>query len=502
MNIKHENVPGQLQELTIEIQKEDYAENVDKALKKQRREIAVPGFRKGNAPMGIVQKMYGKNILVMEIDKLVNEQIEKFFKDNDIKFIFEPMPVEGKSQVDFDNPDNFSFVYEYVVRPEVNIDLSAMPAVTDFTVIPSEEEITTQIDQLRERHGKYEMPDTIEANDSVSVSYGGEKEAFFFIRDLKDDARKEFIGKKKEDTLTMAMRKAFTADPFFARAFDLKVDELKDDDPYTYDLTIKRIGRINPAELNEDFFKAAYPDGSVTDEATMRETEKQKIAAQYKPDTDRMFMDRAISTLLDNVNVELPDDFMRRYILAVQKDMTEEALDKEFERYKNSFKWQIIENTLVEGEDVNVTRADIEEYFRNYFIQNYFANFNAESVKDQVDKIVADSMKNQEYVKNAYDLLYDQKLVALMRKKMNINHKEGDFKAFVDEISSERKDEKPAEEASAEEASAEEKPKKTTKRKTTAKKIETEEPAAEAAPAEEKPKKTRAKSTKAKTEKE
>jgi trigger factor len=497
MNIKHENVPGQLQELTIEIQKDDYAENVDKALKKQRREIAVPGFRKGNAPMGIVQKMYGKNILVMEIDKLVNEQIEKFFKDNDIKFIFEPMPVEGKSQVDFDNPDNFSFVYEYVVRPEVNIDLSAMPAVTDFTVIPSEEEITTQIDQLRERHGKYEMPDTIEANDSVSVSYGGEKEAFFFIRDLKDDARKEFIGKKKEDTLTMAMRKAFTADPFFARAFDLKVDELKDDDPYTYDLTIKRIGRINPAELNEDFFKAAYPDGSVTDEATMRETEKQKIAAQYKPDTDRMFMDRAISTLLDNVNVELPDDFMRRYILAVQKDMTEEALDKEFERYKNSFKWQIIENTLVEGEDVNVTRADIEEYFRNYFIQNYFANFNAESVKDQVDKIVADSMKNQEYVKNAYDLLYDQKLVALMRKKMNINHKEGDFKAFVDEISSERKDEKPAEEAS-----AEEKPKKTTKRKTTAKKAETEEPAAEAAPAEEKPKKTRAKSTKAKTEKE
>lgn len=497
MNIKHENVPGQLQELTIEIQKEDYAENVDKALKKQRREIAVPGFRKGNAPMGIVQKMYGKNILVMEIDKLVNEQIEKFFKDNDIKFIFEPMPVEGKSQVDFDNPDNFSFVYEYVVRPEVNIDLSAMPAVTDFTVIPSEEEITTQIDQLRERHGKYEMPDTIEANDSVSVSYGGEKEAFFFIRDLKDDARKEFIGKKKEDTLTMAMRKAFTADPFFARAFDLKVDELKDDDPYTYDLTIKRIGRINPAELNEDFFKAAYPDGSVTDEATMRETEKQKIAAQYKPDTDRMFMDRAISTLLDNVNVELPDDFMRRYILAVQKDMTEEALDKEFERYKNSFKWQIIENTLVEGEDVNVTRADIEEYFRNYFIQNYFANFNAESVKDQVDKIVADSMKNQEYVKNAYDLLYDQKLVALMRKKMNINHKEGDFKAFVDEISSERKDEKPAEEAS-----AEEKPKKTTKRKTTTKKAETEEPAAEAAPAEEKPKKTRAKSTKAKTEKE
>lgn len=338
MNIKHKNVPGQIQELTIEIQKADYAENVDKALKKQRREVAVPGFRKGNAPMGIVQKMYGKNILVMEIDRMVNEQIDKFFKDNDIKFIFEPMPVEGKSQVDFDNPDNFSFVYEYVLRPDVNVDFSTMPAVTDFTIIPGEEEIDGQIDQMRERHGKYVMPETIEANDSISADYGGEKEAFFFIRDLNDDAKKEFVGKKVGDKVSMAMRKAFSSDPFFARAFDLKVDELNADDPYTYELTIKRIGRIEPAELNEDFFKMAFPDGSVTDEATMRETVKNQLANQYKPDTDRMFMDRAIQTLLDNVSVELPNDFMKRYILAVQKDMTEEALEKEFDRYKNSFK--------------------------------------------------------------------------------------------------------------------------------------------------------------------
>ena len=483
MNIKHENVPGQVQELVIEIQMEDYAEKVDSALKKQRREIAVPGFRKGNAPMGIVKKMYGKNILVMEIDRLVNEEIEKFFKDNDIKFIFEPMPVEGKSKVDFENPDNFSFVYEYVVRPEVSVDFTAMPAVTDFTVIPGEEEINSQIEQQRERHGKYIMPETIEVNDSISADYGGKKEAFFFIRDLKEDAQKEFVGKKVGDKVSMAMRSAFSSDPFFARAFDLKVDELNADDPYTYELTVKRIGRIEPAELNEDFFKSVYPDGSVTDEATMRETVKKQLADQYKPDTDRMFMDRAIQTLLDNVAVELPDDFMKRYILAVQKDMTEEALDKEFDRYKNSFKWQIIENTLVEGEEVNVTRADIEAYFRDYFVKNYFANFDAESVKDQLDKIVADAMKNQEYVKNAYDMLYDQKLVALMRKKMNVEHKEGDFKAFVEEISGKREGDK----------SAEEKPKKTTKRKTAAK---AEEPAAETAPAEEKPKKTRAKSTK------
>ena len=488
MNIKHENVPGQMQELVIEIQKEDYAEKVDNALKKQRREVAIPGFRKGNAPMGIVKKMYGKNILVMEIDRIVNEEIEKFFKDNEVKYIFEPMPVEGKSQVDFDNPDTFTFTYEYALRPEVNIDYKAMPVVTDFTIVPGEDEVKNYIDQLRERHGKYVMPETIESNDSVSVDYGGEKEAFFFLRDIKEDAKKDLLGKKVGDKVSMAMRQAFTTDALFARAFDLKVEELNADDPYTYELTIKRIGRIEPAELNEDFFKVAYPNGNVTTEDQLIEEAKTVIADQYKPDTERLFMNKAIETLLDNVTVELPDDFMKRYIKAVQKDMDDEKLEKEFDHYKRSFAWQILENNIVEGEDVNVTRADIENYFRDYFIKNYFGNFNADSVKDQVDKIVADSMKNQEYVKNAYDMLYDKKLVEVLRKKMNIEHKEGDFKAFIDEISpKEDKSEK-----------KEEKPKKTTKRKTA---TNDEEPVAEAAPAEEKPKKTRAKSTK-KTEKE
>lgn len=234
------------------------------------------------------------------------------------------------------------------------------------------------------------------------------------------------------------MRKAFATDAQFSRAFNVEMKDLNDDDPYKYDLTIKRIGRIEPAELNEDFFKAAFPDGRVTSEEALNNEAKSVLAQQYVPDADRLFMNKAIETLLDNVTIDIPEDFAKRYIKAVQKDMSDEELEKDFDKFIRSFKWQILENEVVEGEDVQVNRADIEEYFRDYFVRNYFGNFNADSVKDQLDKLVQQAMNNQEYVKNAYDMLYDQKLMGVLRKKMNIEHKEGDFKAFIDEVSPKR----------------------------------------------------------------
>lgn len=487
MNVKHENVPGQVQELVIEIQKSDYADNVEKSLKKYRREANVPGFRKGNAPMGIVNRMYGKNALVVEIDRLVNENMNKFFEDNKVKYIFEPMPVEEKTKADFDNPGDFVFTYEYALRPEVKLDYKALPPVTDFKIVPGDDEIDSYINQLRERHGKYVAPEDIAENDSVSVDFGGDKEAFFFIRDLKDDTKKKFVGKKVNDKIKADMRKAFNTDTQFARAFNLEVKDLDENGNYKYEMTVKRIGRIEPAELNDDFFKAAFPEGGVKDEKALKAEAMSVIERQYEPETERYFMNNAIETLIENVAVDVPDDFTKRYIKAVQKDMTDEAIEKDFEKFKRSFQWQILENTIAEGEDVQVTRADIEAYFRDYFLKNYFGNFNPDSVKEQLDKIVQQSMSNQEYVKNAYDMLYDRKLTAVLRKNMKTDSKKGDFKAFIDFVSKKNDSE-----------TAEAKPKKTTRKKAAPK---AEEAPAETEPkAEEKPKRTR-KTTK-KTDKE
>ncbi len=442
MNIKHENVPGQLQEVTIEIVKDDYAPALEAALKKQRRTAMVPGFRPGNAPMGMIKKMYEKPLLVQEVDRIVNEQMDHFMKDNGVRYIFEPIPVEDKSKVDFDNPDNFEFVYEYALTPEVEIDYAGLPKVVDFSITPTDEERDSFIKQLRERHGNYVTPETIEVGDSVSVKYADDKEGFFFMRDLTDAAQKKFVGKKKDEAVTLSLRKAFLNETVLGRFLKIEAKDLEAENEYKYKVTIKHIGRIEPAALNDEFFKKAYPDGSVKNEKDLNAAADKVVVDQYQPELNRQFMNDAIEMLIDNVKVDLPDDFVKRYILLTQKDMTSETLEEKYNDYKRAFQWQIIEGKLVEGSDIKVETEDVKNYFREYFIKNYFGNFNAEDVKDRVEELVKQSMENREYVKNVYDMLFDQKLTELLRSKLNIDHQKGDVKAFVDMLAArtEKKD--------------------------------------------------------------
>jgi len=461
MNIKHEKAPGQLQEVTIEINKEDYAAELEAALKKQRRTAHVPGFRPGNAPMGMIKKMYEKTLLVQEIDNIVNKEMDKFMKDNEVRYIFEPLPVEGKSKVNFDEPDHFEFVYEYALAPDVKIDYAKLPKVVDFTIVPTAEDREGFIKQLRERHGNYITPETIEAGDSVSVKYGEDKEGFFFMHDLTDAAQKKFMGKKKDEAVQLSLRKAFTNDAVLARFLKVDAKDLEADNEYKFKVTIKHIGRIEPAELNDEFFKKAYPDGNVKNEKELNAEADKVVTEQYQPELNRQFMNDAIEMLIDNVKVDLPDDFIKRYILLTQKDMTAETLEEKYNDYKRAFQWQILEGKLVEGSDIKVEMEDVKNYFREYFIKNYFGNFNMDDVKDRVEELVKQSMENREYVKNVYDMLFDQKLTELLRSKLNIDHQKGDIKAYVDMLTARAdKSKAPA--------------KKTAAKKTTAKKVKEE----------------------------
>ncbi|MBR6332770.1 MAG: hypothetical protein IKR77_00045 [Bacteroidales bacterium] len=468
MNIKHENVPGLLQEVVFEINREDYAANLEAALKKQRRSAVVPGFRAGNAPMGMIKKMYEPTLLVQEVDKLVNDSMANFIKDNNIQYILEPLPIEEKSKVDFQNPDTFVFAYEYALRPEVEVDYSKLPVVKDFRYVASEEEIDRQVDQLRERYGNYTTPEVVETDkDNVSVKYGEDKTGYIFLKDLTEKAAKKFVGKKVKETVKIKLREAFTSESTLARFLRVDVKDLEEGNAYEEELTIDYVGHLDLAEINEEFFKKAFPDGSVKDEKTMREAVAKMMAQQYETPINQRFMNDAIEALIDNVPVELPDDFVKRYILVAQKDMTPEKLETEYNQYKRAFQWQLIENKLLEENEVQVNADDVRDYFRKYFIDNYFGAIYSKEMEPRIDEMVNEAMKNQESVKQVYDMLFDLKLANKLRDKLNIEMVEGDGQAFMTYVTK------------AEEGAAEAPAKKPKAKKAPAKKAVKEEAAEE-----------------------
>ncbi|MBO4654020.1 MAG: hypothetical protein J5644_00545 [Bacteroidales bacterium] len=498
MNIKNEKANGDIQELTIEITKEDYAGKVEAALKKYRRTAQVPGFRVGNAPMAMIKKMYEKSVTYDEVNNMMSQELYKYLSDNKIDIMLEPIPVEDKSKVDFDNPDNFVFVYEYALQPQFDIDFNKQ--VTNFKITASQEEINNLIDQMQRRYGEYTSPEEVGEDDYISAKIN-DQDSFFFTKELNEEGRKAFTGKKVNDTVHVALRKIFEDEKNVLKVLKIMDQPLEEGNQYEYDVTISSIGRITPAELNEDFFKKAYPDGNITTKEQLEKNCAEQIEKQWKDYTDRQFMNDAIGVLLDNVNITFPDEFIKRYILLTQKDMTAEKLEEKYADYQKSFKWQLIENKIVKDNNLNVTQDDVKAYVRNFFMTNYFSNFKEEDIKDRLDSLVNDALKKKEDVKNIYDQLYDAKIMDVLRKNFIIVEKSGSYDDFVAFASGKEVEDKPvakkkapaktkkaedkAEEASAEAGEA--KPKKTRAKK------------AEAAEGEEK---TKAKTTRKSTKKE
>ena len=431
MNITHEKTDGNVQQLSIEILKADYLENVETALKKYRKTAQIPGFRVGNAPMGLIRRNYEKPLIADEVNKTISEKLYNYFEDNKIDILFEPMLVEEKSTVDFENKEDFIFTFEFAIQPEFELDFATLPLLKTFRIEASQEEIEDYMTQIRKRHGDYINPEIIEDDDYVTVKWNETENGFFFVKDLTEKGKDWFLGKKTADTATVVFNEMFVSNENLKK-FLKKSDENSDENiPADAELTIVSIGRVNLAEMNDAFFKKAFPDGAVNSVEAFKKHAAQQIEMQWKQETDRKFMNDAINLLIQNVTVDLPEDFMKRYILKNNNEITEEKLAEEWQKYYESFKWQLIESKIGKDENIEVTIDEIKAHIRNFYYQNYFMQFNLADVEERLNQMAEEAIKDKKQVKQLYDQLFDYKIMLALQSKMNTEELSGDFNQFV-----------------------------------------------------------------------
>ena len=431
MNITHNNAAESVQQLSIEIEKTDYTTKIEDALKKYRKTAQIPGFRVGNAPMVLIKKNYEKPLIVDEVNKIVNESLNDYFQKNSINIMFEPMLIEEKSTIDFEKKEEFVFTFEFAVQPAFELDFASLPIMKVFKIKASKDEVEDYFTQIRKRHGDYVNPETIEDDDYITAKWNEDESGFFFVKDLTEKGKELFLGKKMNDVINVTFNELFLSNESLKKFLKKSDDNFDETTAGGAEVTIASIGRVNLAEMNEAFFQKAFPDGTITTVAAMEKLAAEQIEAQWKQETDKKFMNDAITLLIQNVEIVMPEEFMKRYILQNNTDITEEKLSQEWKQYCESFKWQLIEGKLGKEANVEVTLEDIKNHIRRFYYQNYFMQFNLADVEERLNQLVEEAIKDKKQVKHLYDQLFDQKIMALLQSKMNFEELTGDFNEFI-----------------------------------------------------------------------
>ena len=438
MNVTRKDIDKLNAIITVKVEKADYEEKVEKSLRAYRKKANFPGFRPGMVPMSLVKKMYGKAVLGEEINKVLSDALFTYIKDNNLNVLGEPLPNETEQQnIDFDTQEEFEFLFDIALAPEVTTTLTAKDKVPYYEVSVDEKMINDQIDMFSRRFGQYIQVDTVEENDilkgtMIEMENGAVKEGGIKVEDatlspihMKEDAQKQlFLSAQKEGDVVFNPQVAFGGSEVeIASLLKMKKEEVKElNADFTFH--IEGITRYQQAEINQALFDKVYGEGAVAGEAAFRTKVSEGIANDLKQEGAYRFgIDAKALLMKKNQKVEFPEDFLKRWLLATNEKMTQETLDKDFPAMLDELKWQLIKDKLAADNEIKVEENEVEEYAK-YVAKMQFAQYGITGVEDDIlANYAKEMMKKQDQVRGMLERVLENKVFVLIKGMVKLDNK-------------------------------------------------------------------------------
>ncbi|MDB5000614.1 MAG: trigger factor [Mucilaginibacter sp.] len=388
MNISQEKIDNLNTVVKININPEDYQPKVEKAMKDHAKKAKMPGFRPGMVPVAHIKKMYGKSILVDEINNMLSDTLNKYLDEEKLEVLGQPLPkVDESKEYNWDFADNFEFNYEVGLAPEFTIEFSSKDKLTQYEIKVDEETLASRIKNIRKSYGKMTNPD-VSAGDDVlyaeltqlspdgSVFDGGISNTTSVRLDqIQDETIKaSLVGLKKGDELVFDIQKAFNNDAAKVAGL-LKIEETEAADlKSNFKLTVKNINRLEEGDLNQEFFDKLFGEGVVTTEEGFREKITEELETMMKQDAERKLQNDIYNYSLSKVDFNLPDEFLKRWLKATNEKLTEEELEGGYADFAKNLKWTLIENKLIKEANIDIkydevfayAKASLDQQFRMY----------------------------------------------------------------------------------------------------------------------------------------
>ena len=349
--------------VNITLDKSDWAEPRKKKLNEYRRTADIRGFRRGMAPMSLIEKIHGGQALAEVVNKLVTDSLNGFIEENKLNLVGEPLPSEKQSDNNWDDPDTFSFDFDLAVAPEVNLTVTADDKIPYYNVTVTEEALADYKHGLLKQFGQLESGEAAREDDFVIADFvSGEQKvesAYVALRSMSDEVKKEFVGLKKGDEKTVDIVRTFPNEADRAAMFHVKKEEL-DTLPAVWTMTVNDVKTFVDAPLTQATFDQIFGEGNCKDEADFDAKVKERLQGEYAQESDYRFMIDAKEYLIGKAAIQLPDAFMKRWIKTANEDkFTMEQIEAEYDLFAKDFRWNMIRTKIMKDNDLKVAKDDV-----------------------------------------------------------------------------------------------------------------------------------------------
>ncbi len=413
--------------IKIKLKEADYQSKLKEKLKSYSKEANIKGFRPGKVPISLIEKMYGKSIMVEEINKILVDTLKDYIKDNDIKIIGEPLPNNEKAkEIDWDSQKEFEFEYNVGLIDDFDYNLNFK--IDKYQIKLDKKVLDKAIEDLKEQHGKTN-PEISEQGDSLFGTMGQSsseftKDGLIYLDKISGTLQKSFIGVKNGDVINFDIQKLFDDDKDLVAVTGLSDEEiatLKGE----FEFTVKNVNRVEPAEMDQEFFDKVFGKDKVKTEEEFIEEYSKIFEKNYDQESEYLFAHQIQEKVLKETKLNIPQDFYKKWILATNQDLKEEDVEKDFEHYVRDLKWTLIKNKIADDNKLNIEYVNAVNYTKKMF-QTQFGGMELNDEMDKNIEVMANNylkQNNGENYMKIFNQLRTEKIIEVLKQKTEISIK-------------------------------------------------------------------------------
>lgn len=445
MNITRENIDELNAILTVSIEKNDYEATVNDVLKNYRKKASMPGFRPGMVPAGLIKKMHGKAALAEEVNKILSKSLTEFIQAEKLNVLGEPLPNEEKqTPIDWDAQSDFSFVFDVAFAPEIEVKLDKGTTMPFYNIEAGEEMVSKQLDAYAARLGENKVVETVGDKDTVRGNFvqlnedGSELEGGIVAEKvviavdlMKDEAVKaSFLGKKAGDVIVFDPVTTYDNKHEVGHMLNISHEQAEVLSG-NFSFTIIEVLQFEKAELNQDLFSKIYgEDSGITTEEEFKARVKAEIEENFVHSSNYKFALDSRDALLKEIQFNLPEAFLKRWIKVTNEKMTDEQIDGDFDNFMTDLKWQLIKDKIVKDNELKITEEDVRELakemaaiqFRQYGLNNVG--------EEHLENYANHMLKNEEERRKLVSRKQEDVIIATIKDKVTLDVKEISYEEF------------------------------------------------------------------------